>query len=140
MKRIAIPKRFTLPLRELLVMQPKFARRDGKRMLMLLNHPRFRAAYDLFLLRAESGLADMELAKFWTEVQLAEHDQRVEMALALGTTPHVQGVGQSVVSVGAADDADGEAGDEPGAEGAPVKRRRRRTRRPRGTGGGPADG
>lgn len=140
-KRIAIPKRFTLPLRELLVMQPKFERRDGKRMLMLLNHPRFRAAYDLFLLRAECGLADMKLAKFWTDVQLADHDQRVEMALALGTTPQVQGVGQSAESAGAEEEVDGEAGEESGPDGAPAKRRRRRrTRRPRGAGGGPADG
>jgi poly(A) polymerase len=140
-KRIAIPKRFTLPLRELLVMQPKFERRDGKRMLMLLNHPRFRAAYDLFLLRAECGLADMELAKFWTDVQLVAHDERIEMALALGTTPHAPSAGHSTDAAGAADEMDGEAGDEPGAEGTPAKRRRRRRiRRPRGEGGGPADG
>jgi len=106
-----------------------------------LNHPRFRAAYDLFLLRAECGLADRELAKFWTDVQLVDHDQRIEMALALGTTPHLQGAEQSAESAGAGDDADGEAGDEPGPDGTPVKRRRRRrTRRPRGAGGGPADG
>jgi len=140
-KRIAIPKRFTLPLRELLVMQPKFERRDGKRMLALLNHPRFRAAYDLFLLRAECGLADMELAKFWTDVQLVAHDERIEMALALGTTPHAQGVGHSAESAGPEDEVDSEAGEEPGTEGTPAKRRRRRrTRRPRGAGGGPADG
>ena len=83
----------------------------------------------------------MELAKFWTDVQLADHDQRVEMALALGTTPQVQGVGQSAESAGAEEEVDGEAGEESGPDGAPAKRRRRRrTRRPRGAGGGPADG
>lgn len=145
-KRIAIPKRFTLPLRELLVMQPKFERRDGKRMLALLNHPRFRAAYDLFVLRAEAGLADVELAKFWTDVQLAPQEQRLEMALALGTTPQALGAGHGVAhdtgstdSLDMDDDTDGEAVE--GATGAPAKRRRRRrSRRPRGSGGTPGDG
>ncbi|HKS58623.1 MAG TPA: polynucleotide adenylyltransferase PcnB, partial [Steroidobacteraceae bacterium] len=62
-QRVAVPKRFTLPLRELVGLQPRFERREGRRALRLLNHPRFRAAYDFLLLRAEAGEADPELAK-----------------------------------------------------------------------------
>lgn len=134
-KRIAIPKRFTLPLRELLVLQPKFERRDGKRMLALLNHPRFRAAYDLFVLRADAGLADAELASFWTDVQVVPQEQRLAMAESMGTTP------AAARNEPRAESADRETvGEDAEAEGgAPARRRRRRRRRPR-DGGAPVDG
>jgi len=72
-KSITIPKRFTLPMREIWNMQPRFENRSGKRPQRLLGHPRFRAAYDFLLLRAESGEADMELAQWWTDFQLLDH-------------------------------------------------------------------
>ena len=75
--RVAIPKRFTLPLRELVGLQPRFERREGRRALRLLNHPRFRAAYDFLLLRAAAGEVDAELAKWWTEIQSASADERI---------------------------------------------------------------
>ena len=58
MKRIAVPKRFSLPMRELVMLQTRFERRSGRRALRLLEHPRFRAAYDFLLLRAEAGEVD----------------------------------------------------------------------------------
>jgi poly(A) polymerase len=73
-KSITIPKRFTLPMREIWNMQPRFENRSGKRPQRLLGHPRFRAAYDFLLLRAESGEADMELAQWWTDFQRLDHD------------------------------------------------------------------
>ena len=60
--RVAIPRRFAVPMRELLMLQPRFNRRSGIKSLSLLQHPRFRAAYDFLLLRAEVGVADPELA------------------------------------------------------------------------------
>ena len=54
-QRIAVPKRFTLPMREIMQMQPRFERRKGKRRMALLGHRRFRAAYDLYELRHELG-------------------------------------------------------------------------------------
>ncbi len=59
LKRIALPKRFSLPMRELIMLQTRFERRSGRRALRLLEHPRFRAAYDFLLLRAEAGEVDM---------------------------------------------------------------------------------
>jgi poly(A) polymerase len=103
--RVAVPKRFTLPLRELVGLQPRFERREGRRALRLLNHPRFRAAYDFLLLRAAAGEVDAELAKWWTDIQSASADERVERVESL----------------------------EPGtraATDAPRRRRRRRRRRP----------
>jgi poly(A) polymerase len=75
--RVAIPKRFTLPMREIIGLQPRFERREGKRALRLLAHPRFRAAYDFLLLRAASGEVSEELAAWWTEIQNVPEQERV---------------------------------------------------------------
>ncbi|MDP9066705.1 MAG: polynucleotide adenylyltransferase PcnB, partial [Pseudomonadota bacterium] len=80
--RVAIPRRFGVPMRELLMLQPRFNRRSGVKSLSLLQHPRFRAAYDFLLLRAEAGVADPELAQWWTDVQLLSHDERVALVQA----------------------------------------------------------
>jgi poly(A) polymerase len=70
--RVAIPKRFSGPAREIWLMQPRFAFRRGKRPARLMAHPRFRAAYDFLCLRAATGEADQELADWWTEAQKGE--------------------------------------------------------------------
>lgn len=67
--RVAIPKRFSVPAREIWMLQPRFEQRRGARPKRLLAHPRFRAAYDFLLLRAEAGLAAPTLAQWWTEAQ-----------------------------------------------------------------------
>ncbi len=77
LRRIAIPKRFTLPLRDIVMLQQRFERRSGRRALRLLEHPRFRAAYDFLLLRAESGEADPELAAWWTRLQTLTEAERI---------------------------------------------------------------
>ncbi len=102
-RRVAVPKRFTLPLRELYGMQHRFEQHGGRRSVMLLDNPRFRAAYDFFLLRAQAGGADPEVAQWWTEIQELPPEERLAKALAVAPA--------------------GEAGAEPG------KRRRRRRRR-----------
>ena len=77
-RRISIPKRFTVPMREMLALQPRFTQTRGKRALKLLEHRRFRAAYDFMLLRAEVGEFDRETAEFWTRVQGQNAQQRAE--------------------------------------------------------------
>lgn len=79
-RRITIPKRFTIPMREIWDLQPRFQQREGKRPLRLLSHPRFRAAYDFLLLRAACGQAEPGLAEWWTELQAANPDQRAQGA------------------------------------------------------------
>lgn len=69
-QRIAIPKRFSLPMREIWQLQPRFEMRKGGRAKRLLTHPRFRAAYDFLLLRAQAGEAPNELAEWWTQAQV----------------------------------------------------------------------
>lgn len=67
--RVAVPRRFTLVMREIWQLQPRFAFTQGKRPLRLLGHPSFRAAYDFLLLRARAGEADQQLADWWTRFQ-----------------------------------------------------------------------
>src|SRR5271154_4096929 len=104
--RVAIPRRFAIPMRELLMLQPRFNRRSGIKSLSLLQHPRFRAAYDFLLLRAQVGVADPELAKWWTEIQVLPQEQRVAMVQARPAEPAAEG----------------------GAASPPARRRRRRRR------------
>jgi poly(A) polymerase len=77
-RRIGIPKRFSIPMRELLALQPRFHRREGRRALAFLSHPRFRAAYDFLLLRAEAGVEDPEIARWWTEIQELPPDAQLQ--------------------------------------------------------------
>lgn len=71
-ERVAIPRRFSAPAREIWMMQGRFAFRRGKRAERLMGHPRFRAAYDFYCLRAQVGEADPEIAQWWTEAQSSQ--------------------------------------------------------------------
>jgi len=89
-RRIAIPRRFTVPMREMLALQPRFMQNHGKRALKLLQHRRFRAAYDFMVLLAEVGQFDQDKAKFWTDVQsqsAAERDTSFQINAPAGGKP-----------------------------------------------------
>jgi poly(A) polymerase len=77
-RRISIPKRFTIPMREMLALQPRFAMRHGKRGRNFLDHNRFRAAFDFMLLQSQVGLVDKEVADFWTIVQSQSANERAQ--------------------------------------------------------------
>ncbi len=89
--RVSIPRRFSIPMRELLMLQPRFNRRSGVKSLSLLQHPRFRAAYDFLLLRAQAGVADPELAKWWTDIQVLPQEERVALVQARPPEPAPEG-------------------------------------------------
>jgi poly(A) polymerase len=89
--RVAIPRRFAVPMRELLMLQPRFNRRSGLKSLSLLQHPRFRAAYDFLLLRAQVGVADPELAQWWTQIQVLPQEERVALVQARPQEPAIPG-------------------------------------------------
>jgi poly(A) polymerase len=75
-QRIAIPKRFTMPIREIWDMQERLPRRSGKRSDLLLENPRFRAGYDFLLLRESAGEETGGLGDWWTEYQDASDSER----------------------------------------------------------------
>jgi poly(A) polymerase len=81
--RISIPKRFSLGVREMFALQPRLEHPRGRRALRTLEHPRFRAAYDLLLLRAQLGMAAQETANWWTRLQEVSVEERGRMADAL---------------------------------------------------------
>ncbi len=90
--RIAIPRRFALGVREMFALQPRLEHPRGRRALRVLEHPRFRASYDLLLLRAQLGLASQETADWWTRLQEVPSAQRETMADELGgSTPRREG-------------------------------------------------
>jgi poly(A) polymerase len=64
-ERIAIPRRFEATIKEIWSLQPRFEQRSGQRPFRLVEHPRFRAAYDFLVLRADAGEAPAELADWW---------------------------------------------------------------------------
>ena len=78
-KSTALPRHITLAMREVWSLQPKFNARIGSKPNRLLTHPRFRAAYDFLLLRAETGGADPELAQWWEKYQLANENEQRKM-------------------------------------------------------------
>ena len=91
--RISIPKRFSLGVREMFAAQPRLEQPRGRRALRMLEQPRFRAGFDLLLLRAEMGLASPEIADWWTRVQEVSQTDRERMADALGGQRHPRGEG-----------------------------------------------
>ncbi len=79
-RHMSIPRRFSLGLREMFALQPRLEHPRGRRALRVLEHPRFRAAYDLLLLRARHGLASRETADWWTRIQGVSAEERARMA------------------------------------------------------------
>jgi poly(A) polymerase len=78
-KITAMPKYITTAIRELWSLQPKFNARVGSKPSRLMAHPRFRAAYDFLVLRAETGGADPELSEWWTRYQNANENEQMKM-------------------------------------------------------------
>jgi poly(A) polymerase len=82
-KHVLIPRRFSLGLREMFALQPRLEHPRGRRALRVLEHPRFRAAYDLLILRAQAGLAPQERADWWKRLQEVSPAEREQMLTGL---------------------------------------------------------
>lgn len=72
--RTSLPRRFGTPMREMLLLQRRFNQRRGARAARLLEHKRFRAAYDFLLLRARMGEVEPDVAEWWTDLQTGAAD------------------------------------------------------------------
>jgi len=70
LQRIALPRRFSLPMQEIWLLQSRFPQR--KRIGRFLAHPRFRAAFDFLVLRAGASPEHDEDVAFWREAQTGE--------------------------------------------------------------------
>ena len=79
-QHVSLPRRFSLMVREIWSLQPRLLNRRGRGAASrLLAHPRFRAAYDFLVLRAESGEDVGEHARWWTRYQEAGDGERRSM-------------------------------------------------------------
>lgn len=83
----AIPRRFSIPMREIWELQLRLPNRAGSRAARLMEHPRFRAAYDFVLLREESGEQLDNLGEWWTQYQEANETGRQTMVDSLAPSP-----------------------------------------------------
>jgi len=110
-QRVTIPKRFAFGVRDMYALQPQLEHPRGRRALRLLEQSRFRAAYDLLLLRAQVGMAPQDVAQWWTKLQELSPQQRMDAIEAL---ERAQGGGG------------GREGGGGGGSGRPRRRRRRR--------------
>ena len=79
-EKLAITRRIAADIKEIWALQPRFDKRAGRAPMRLLEQPRFRAAWDFLVLRAESGEIEPALADWWREFQHAD-DQRRETML-----------------------------------------------------------
>ncbi|MDO5058647.1 MAG: polynucleotide adenylyltransferase PcnB [Neisseria sp.] len=82
-----VPQKFAATMREIWILQPPFDNRRGARPHRLLAQPRFRAAYDFLILRAQLGEVPQELADWWTRFQHADETERNEMTAAQTQRP-----------------------------------------------------
>lgn len=85
-KQLAMPRTLVVSIREICVLQHHFNYRHGSKPYRTLEHPRFRAAYDLLLLREKAGETVKEVAEWWTAFHLGDHAAR-EKLLKNGSKP-----------------------------------------------------
>lgn len=78
-QKLAIPRRIIISVREICVLQYRFVHRYGKRPFRLLAHPRFRAAYDLLILRSQAGEHIQELSQWWQQFHEADETTQNQM-------------------------------------------------------------
>ena len=85
-RTLAIPKRITTLVRDIWALQLRLSRRQGKRAHKLMEHPKFRAAFDLLALRAdvEQHRELQSLTEWWSEFQEATPASQKTMLGTLG--------------------------------------------------------
>lgn len=105
-KRVAIPRRFSGMVNEIWHLQHRFLQRRGKRPLRLIEHKRYRAAWDFLGIREAVGDCEVGLTVWWENFASANGSDRERL--------------QETV---------------PGDSAPPAARRRRRRRGGRGGGG-----
>jgi len=118
--RVAVPRRYTMISRDIWLMQPRFRRMRGRRVLRFIGERRFRAAYDFLLLRVLLEPDLQPIAEWWTKIQEAPLEVQEQMA---GLAP-----GEAAAEIG--------EGAQRQDSGPPPRRARRRGGRRRRRGGG----
>ena len=88
---MAMPRRHSHFIQDVWHLQRQLRARRPKRVPKVLQHPKFRAAYDFLLLCADAGLINPAIGQWWTEIQEADADGRDAMINALRPTGRRRG-------------------------------------------------
>ena len=75
----SIPRRFTGTIRDIWFLQSRLTARFADKPDLLMQHKRFRAAYDFLLIREATGEKTDQLGQWWTEYQQADPERRNAM-------------------------------------------------------------
>lgn len=79
-RALAAPRRHTAVIRDIWFLQLQLLKRTGSAPMRVMEHPKFRAAFDLLVMRAEiEGGDTIELAKWWHEYQFSNGEQRDQL-------------------------------------------------------------
>ncbi|MBB5879507.1 poly(A) polymerase [Xanthomonas arboricola] len=78
LERVALPRRFSLPMQEIWLLQTRFSSRQRKRVFRTLSHPRFRAAFDFLVLRQFASADHAADVEFWREAQKSSGQELVD--------------------------------------------------------------
>lgn len=122
-QQLSIQRRYQVDMHDLWMMQAKLERRTGKNPFAVINHPRYRAAYDFLLLRSLVGETEPELVTWWETFAEASEDERHEMIEAAQREAR-----QSAASQRKKDSADTQGGSSERTTSASKRRRRPRRR------------
>ena len=91
-KAVALHRRHTGVIREIWSLQFQMTKRSGKRPLQTLEVQKFRAGFDLLVMRAEIEGGDLvELSAWWHEFQFSNDAQRAEMLKNVRSVPNFAG-------------------------------------------------
>jgi len=82
-KHLAIPRRISLVIREIWRLQRRLELLKSRMIWAVFEHGRFRAAYDLLLLRSKVDKSLRAMAGWWEQFQLVDRGKRNEMIIAL---------------------------------------------------------
>jgi poly(A) polymerase len=77
--QLAIPARYISGIRELWMMQARFNQRSEARACRFIKQARFRAAFDLFAIRAKNQEVSSELLEWWSLFQQADPVEQKKM-------------------------------------------------------------
>lgn len=84
---VSIPARFAQTVRDIWSMQSNLHERFKPKVLEIMEHPRFRAAYDFYCLRAMVGEADSDICQWWTRLQEMDNADRQALIAGLPEPP-----------------------------------------------------
>lgn len=87
---VAIPKRFVMATEEIWSLQSRFEQRQKKRVMRLLAHPKFRAAFDFLVIRAHDEPELQEQVEWWTGAQELD-SENLSTHLAAAPMPRADG-------------------------------------------------